>query len=264
MRLRDRMVGFVLLVVLLPWIRNVAVASDAKVDLAALEALTGRWIALRSELAGEQQAWQRQEGQWQREIGLLRREVAERRAALEADTAFLSGVEEAQSDLQVEKEKIEASLQLLDAVIGRHEALLRGWQMRVPPSLQPEGGVGFRALPANDAIAMQTGVLRRLQTVLVLYTQIETLQNNIHLVRELIDLAGVQREAAVLYIGLARGFAVSASGDWAAIGVPGDHGWVWQDMHAEAPRIRLAIRTLEREAEAQLVPLLWALAGEGQ
>jgi multidrug efflux pump subunit AcrA (membrane-fusion protein) len=241
-----------------------AFAAEDKVDLAALEALTGRWIALRTQLAEEQQSWQRQQRHWEREISLLRREVTERRAALDTDSVFLSGVEEAQSDLQGETAALDASMQGLESVVSRHEAYLRVWLSRIPPGLAPELGAGFRMLPQNAAAASRTGVLRRLQAVLSLYTQIETLQNNLHLTRALLDVAGVQREVDILYFGLGHGFAVSASGDWAAVGTPSGDGWQWQEVRPEAARIRLAIRTVQRDAEAQLVPLLWSMPGGGR
>lgn len=236
--------------------------GDGAVDLASLEALTGRWIALRAELAEERQSWERQERHWQRELALLEQEIASRRDMLDADSTYLDDVERAQARLLAERDAAESALQALGSQLARHEMHLRAFAPLVPQSLLGELGTGFRALPANDAAAARAGVLRRLQTVLALYTQIESLQNNIHAVQELITLNGQQREVDVVYIGLARGFAVSGGDDWAAIGEPTVAGWQWQEMSAEAGRIRRAIRVLQREGDIQLIPLLWGMSGE--
>ena len=255
--------------VLLVGISGLAGADEALVagdknDLVALEALTGRWIGLRSELAAERQTWQRQQAHWQREIDLLQQEIRVRRTRLDADADFLTAVEQTQADISGEKDAVESSLHALGAVVGRHEMLLRAWEPLVPQGLLPELGVGFGALPANDAAAARAGVLRRLQTVLALYTQLETLHNTIHVVRELVDVDGLEREAEILYLGLARGFAISAGDAWAAVGTPTAEGWIWQEESGQAASIRLALRVLERDAAAQFVPLLLEVGQEVQ
>ncbi len=233
-------------------------------DLASLEALTGRWISLRAELAAEQQSWTRQEQQWQRELGLLEQEISARQQALDADASYLDDFEEVQARMLAEREHTEAALRELGVLLEKHELSLRAFEPLVPASLAGELGTGFRALPANDTAAARAGVLRRLQTVLALYTQIESLQNNLHVVRELIMVNGQQREADVLYVGLARGFAVSARDDWAAIGTATQAGWRWNPAPAEAAAIRAALRTIQREGEVELVPLLWEIMQEVQ
>ena len=229
--------------------------------MAALEALSGRWIALRSELAQERQNWERQERHWKRELALLDQEITSRRATLDADESFLDDVEQTQARLLAERDAAEAELHALGVVLERHEVQLRSFAPYVPDSLLGELGTGFQALPTNEAAATRAGVLRRLQTVLALYTQIESMQNNHHVVRELITIDDVQREVDVLYVGLARGFAVSGRNEWAAIGVPTATGWQWHETPVEASHIRSAIRMLQREGDIELVPLLWQLGG---
>ncbi len=238
--------------------------KEGKVDIVGLEALAGRWIALRAELAAERQAWARQERHWEREIALLEQEIAKRREALAEDTTFLRDVERDQADVLAEKEAATSALQELAIVVGQHEGRIRDFEALIPEGLRAELGRGFGALPEHDAAAERMGVLRRLQTVLALYTQIESLQHNMHFVRELIAYGEQQREVDVLYIGLSRGFAVSPKGDWAAIGIPTDGGWQWQEATDEASSIRLAIQVMQREADVQLVPLLLGVAEEGR
>jgi hypothetical protein len=66
----------------------------------------------------------------------------------------------------------------------------------------------------------------------------------------------------VLYIGLARGFAVTPDSDWAAIGVPDEAGWAWTPAPSNAGMIRKAIAVVNRQQTAQLVELPLQVAGE--
>ena len=65
-----------------------------------------------------------------------------------------------------------------------------------------------------------------------------------------------QRDMDVLYLGLARGYAVSSDDEHALIGTPGPAGWSWRSAPDEAKRIRQAIRLANDNAEIRLVTLL--------
>lgn len=236
-------------------------ANESK-DIASLESLAGRWIDLRAELAAEKQAWMRQERKWNQEIALLEKEIATLGEARAQDESFLADREQEQADLLAEKEAATAALDDLEKAVAQHEANIRSFEILVPESLRTDLDTGFRALPRDDEAASRLGVIHRLQTVLALYTQIESLQNELHLVRELIPAPSGKREVDVLYLGLSRGFAVSSGSDWAAIGRPTEAGWQWEETIEEASRIRLAIDVKQREADVQLVPLLLGLSGE--
>lgn len=255
-----KFVGSVAVILVLPSLllageQGVDGEAAARFDVGAFERLTGHWIGLRSELAREQQEWQRQQQHWQREIALLEREIITRGEVIAADTQQLSGFEQVHTDALAQKEQIDVTLRDLEVVLGRHELRLREWEGWIPAGLRADIGSGFRALPGNAAAASRMGVLRRLQTVLALYTQIETLQNNLHVVREMLEVGEARREVDVLYLGLARGLAVSASDDWAATGRPVESGWVWEPDPGQAANIRLALRVLQRDAVVQIVPL---------
>ncbi len=224
-------------------------------DLTALDALTGRWLAVRTQLAEERRSWQEQEAHAKREIALLEAEQQRRTAELAESRTFMSDVEQERASVLGRKDQIDAEFERLEGLVLSSEAALRAWEDRIPAGLRQQVAAGFAALPRNAASARRTGLSRRLQTVVGLYTQIEALQNGVHVSQEILEPQGVRREVSVLYIGLARGFAVSRGGDWAALGFPGAQGWEWTPAPEAAGEIRLAISIVNREEVAQLVDL---------
>ena len=233
-------------------------------ELQTLDGLVGRWMALRTTLAEETREWEERRRQWEDEISLLEKEAeALQRERVDGDT-FASSFETKRAEALARKERMEMELRKLRAGLDRAEADLRRWNGRIPASLRPPLASGFAALPATQKQADKQPLVRRAQTVVALYTQIETLQNQFHAVRETLDVEGTRRQVDALYLGLARAFAVSPGNDWAAVGVPSDSGWAWTPAPGEEDAVRLAINVLNRQATAQWIPLPLQVAKEVQ
>ena len=99
-------------------------------------------------------------------------------------------------------------------------------------------------------------MLRRLQLVIALYTQIENLQHNIHVTKDVLPTdAGTKKEVDVLYLGLSRGFAVSRDNKWAAVGIPDVNGWQWAPDNTIAKQVEEAVAIFNRKQTAELVSL---------
>jgi len=229
-------------------------AGEARDDLDTLDALVERWLALRATIAEEKREWEARREQWEEEIALLEREAGTLKKEMDEGDTFASSVEKKRAEALARKERMESELQKLRAVLDRAETDLRRWRERIPPALMASV-TGFDALPATQTEAGKRPLTKRAQTVAALYTQIETLQNRFHAARETLDVAGTRRQVDVLYIGLARAFAVSPANDWAAVGVPADAGWTWTLSVEDAQSVRRAIDVLSRRETAQLVTL---------
>lgn len=229
-------------------------AAQRQDALGELDALVERWMALRTTMAEEKRDWEARREQWAEEIALLEREAATLKEEIDAGHTFASSVETKRAAVLARKERMEAERRKLRAVLDRAETDLRRWRERIPPALMASV-TGFDALPATQTEAGKRPLTKRAQTVAALYTQIETLQNRFHAARETLDVAGTRRQVDVLYIGLARAFAVSPANDWAAVGVPADAGWTWTLSVEDAQSVRRAIDVLSRRETAQLVTL---------
>jgi hypothetical protein len=236
--------------------------TPSRTDLETLDGLVGRWMTLRTTIAEEKREWEARRTQWEEEIALLEREAAALKKEIDEGGAFASSVERDRAVVLARKAGMERELEALRGVLDRAETDLRGWQERIPPGLRGPLNTGFGALPATQEEADRLPLTKRAQTVAALYTQIETLQNRFHAGRETLEMDGTRRQVDVLYLGLARAFAVSPANDWAAVGAPTGAGWTWERATEDADTIRRAIEVLNRKVTAQLVTLPAQVAGE--
>jgi hypothetical protein len=233
--------------------------------LETLESLVGQWSDLRLTLAEEERGWEEQRRYLVREIDLLRKEQEVLGEALRDAADAGDAVDEEHLAQLRARDRLQEILEALPPMIDLAEASLRAWPARLPPALRVSLDPAFRLLLDDDRDARGTSYGARLQRVVALYGEIEKLQNNIHVVKELLPVGdGVYREVDVCYLGLARAFAVSADDDWAAVGTPSDQGWVWEERVALAPRVRQAIAVCRREREVDTVILPLAVQGEAR
>lgn len=248
------------------WLAAPALAGEAPpaAELRTLDGLVGHWMALRTTLAEEKREWDERRRQWEDEIALLEKEVETLRREREDGDSFASSLEAKRAVALARTERTKAELRQLRPVLDRAEADLRRWQERIPEGLRSPLAAGFAALPETQKQADKLPLARRAQTVAALYAQIETLQNQFHSVCETLDVEGIRRQVDVLYMGLARAFAVSAGNDWAAVGVPSNSGWSWTPAPGEATAIRRAMDMVNRKTPAQLVVLPLQVAEEVQ
>jgi hypothetical protein len=248
-----------IVLILLSIVRLCPVAPASETNAPAvhtLEQLVAEYVTLRSLIADETRNWREQERTWKAEIELLKTEEKSIQKDIDESRDFETSFQETRAQLLDRKETLKAVLTGIQPHVERAEAELKTWQKQIPPSLLPGLNKAFAELPASREDAARLSLTRRIQLVVALFTQIETLQHNIHSARELLNPgSGSQREMDVIYVGLARGFAVSADNRVAAIGTPTPTGWVWLSSDALAPDIRRTIRLFNKETTAELVNL---------
>lgn len=230
-------------------------ALGDEVKLGDLNGLVGQWMSLRTALADESREWTARESQWQEEIALLEQEAGTLQKELDETREFSSSVEKTRSVVLARQEQGKKELKELQEVLARAEADLRKWKKQLPSGLRENLAAGFRLLPAGRDEAENLPLTKRAQTIVVLYTQIESLLNEFHGVSETLELDGVRRQVNVLYMGLAVGMAVSPTGDWAAVGIPGESGWGWTPVLDQAEAYARAMDIFNRQETAQLVEL---------
>ncbi|HSV99991.1 MAG TPA: DUF3450 family protein [Sedimentisphaerales bacterium] len=233
-----------------------AAAPAPMVSVSDLDALVGRWMDLRSAIADEKRSWQARQEQWQEEIRLLEAEKKKLRDDLEEFNRVASSAEQDRAGVLARKEAMAGALKDLHPVFDRAETRLRTWEPLVPVPLREGLAKGLTALPATQPQADKQPLTERGQRTATLYTVIESLHHECHATQEILDTgAGQRRQVDVLYLGLARGFAVSTDDQWAAVGTPCEGGWVWQSRPEIARQVREALQVLNRQKTARLVTL---------
>ena len=217
-----------------------------------LEGLTARWVDLRQEISSEERVWQEQKARLQDEINLLLKE----KAILEED---LAEMQKRKSSHEAERAKLiqskEISQDALDKVLpalSRYEANLKKWRKLLPPSLSSPLDKLFDKLE----MGREQSVSQRLQFILSLWGEIERLQSNVHVVKEIIRTnSGREREFEIIYLGLTQGYCVSEDGKFAGIGRPAKDGWVWKWCPQIANEVRKGIDFYKHEKIAEFVKL---------
>jgi hypothetical protein len=221
-----------------------------------LETLVGRWVDLRAQADSEQRGWASQSAQWRQEMGLLETEQARLNQQLAALEQTGESQQELRANLMERRESLASALLQVDAHLTRLQPGLAALLPLVPEPLLTED-LKTALLPAVAAVPPAggaPGAARRIQQLLGALQEVERLHNAVHTVKALIALPGEpRRQMDVVYIGLARGFAVTADGGTAAAGTPAVDGWHWRPVPALASDIRLLIRIASREVPPALV-----------
>jgi hypothetical protein len=234
-------------------------------SLSTLEGLVDTWTRLRKEIATEKREWSEQKTFLQAEIDLLRQEAANLSGEITEFREFSSSEEqEIEQDLEI-KENLTAILNDLEPVLTRLESDLRAQLSRIPHPLRPGFESVVAAFPDANARPVSVRVVDRIQALAGALIHLEDLHPQLHVVREVLeDDSGTRREMEVLYLGLARAFAVSTSNDWAGVGVPTPDGWRWSARPELIPTIRSAIEMAQQRLSADFLYLPFSLHEKGE
>lgn len=227
-------------------------AEDA--PLTTLEALVKQWVGLRSQIAEEQQGWKQKQQQWQREIALLDKENQQLDDAIAHAAQYEAAKESQIADQLARNETLLQIQQAIDPILIKKVAELANLRPRIPDTLLSDTFKDTcRELSAQTK---SIAPARRLQLLTLTLSEIETLRNQSHYTRELIQLEPAQRrEMDVVYLGLARGFALSPDNATAAIGISTATGWEWTEASGIAKDVRELVRILNTEVPPSLVSL---------
>ncbi len=229
-------------------------AQPESVD--TLEGLVGEWVALRRQIESEQQAWKQKSRQLMLELDLLEKEEKQLDAQIEQARSFEADKESRTAEQLAKKTEFANSLAKIDPIVERTIAAIKEISRRIPVSLQSaqlekmissfEADKGRSSDPA-----------RRLQLTLSALHEIGQLQNSIHVTRELLTIEGEpqRREMDVIYLGLARAYAVSPDDRVAAIGSLSGTSWKWVVNSDIGASVRQMVSEHLEEAPPTLVTL---------
>ncbi len=232
-----------------------AFANEHPADLRSFDALVAKLTDLRGEIAAEKRLWREQRPQWQREIALLTVERERLQTELDQYREERSDAVERREGMLRRQTELQAVRERIASAVRRAEIGLRAIEPLIPPALRSNLDEAYRQLPENDREAADTSLTRRLQRVLALYSGIQRMQTEIQTARAMVELPDERREMDVMYLGLSRAYAISPDAGVAAVGRPGEDGWIWERADGFESRIRDAIAVYSRELPARLVEL---------
>ena len=227
------------------------ISSAQASDLNSLEELVGQWVGLRKEIAEGQQAWMRQEKQWQQEILLLEEESRQLDEMIEREKQLSLDKEDVVAGQLERKDELTKVVADVGLVTDRATARLSEIVQFIPKSLQSENILrGCRQSSGGRDSLPST---RRLQYLVAVLSEIESIQHSSHVVQELIEGDEGRREMDVVYLGLACGFAVSPDSSVAAVGRPSASGWKWAESQGFAPEVRKLVSIKQQKLPPAIV-----------
>lgn len=240
-------------------------ADDPAKSLATLEGLVNTWTRLRAEIASEKREWAEQRKFLLAERDLLRGEVDRLSGEIARFREFSTAEEREREELLQQVETLSATLEDLEPVLTRLEERIRSLSSGMPSPMQSDFESIVAGFPEVDAETSSSRVVDRMQSVASALVFVEELHPQLHVVREMLEVGeDSRREMDVLYIGLARAFAVSGSNDWAGVGTPTPSGWVWNARPELASTIRNAIEISRQRGSAAFLELPFSLLNVGE
>lgn len=243
------------------------VAEDTATSLSTLEGLVNTWARLRTEIASEKREWAQQQKFLLAERDLLRGEVDRLSEEISRFREFSNTEEQEREALLQQRQSLSATLVKLEPILTGLESRIRSQSAQVLSAMQSDFASIVAGFPKVDADTNTSRVVDRMQSLASTLVFLEELHPQLHLGREVLeDGEDSRREMDVLYIGLARAFAVAMSNDWAAVGVPGRSGWIWDARPELASTIRSAIEITRQRRSSEFLELPFALLemGEGK
>lgn len=215
-----------------------------------------KWMQARATIASEKRVWSRQREHLENETALLNRSVDALKKERDRVAAKQTESEDALTPLRAKKKQLQVEQKSLAEIIETSEAALRDLKAFIPQDLQRSLATPLPELPAKLEDAEDMALTERARRVVALLTHLESIQNTCHVTQKMLTSEkGERRQVDVLYVGLARGFAVSQTNDWAAIGTPQRYEWHWHELPDLAGTVRNAIAIAQKQETAALVNL---------
>ena len=230
-------------------------ADEERHDVPSIESyetLVRKLIDLRKEAAMEMLEWDEEKALLQQEYLLLEKEKVLLQKEFEVFEQTATSREKGRADLLTKKERYEELLDAFPPVLDKAEVALIQQSKKVPESLLKPFFRQFEKLKNTKELS----IAQRLQLILGLYGELEQLNSEVHLVKELIKTdTGREREFDVIYIGLSRGYCISSDDKIAGVGRIGSSGVLWEWSPGAAASIRKGINVYKQTGVAEFVLL---------
>lgn len=225
-------------------------ATAADEPARQVQDLVQQWTGLARQQQQLQAAWQQDEPVLRQQLLLLQREAAELESVVQTSTQQQDEVEQRRLDLLQEQTRFEQDQAGLERVLERTVLSLRGLHPRLPPPLH---AAWQGELPRLDDARLSAG--ERLRIVLDLLRQLDSFEQKLTLHESVLPVAeGQDWLVQQVYLGLARGWYLSADGRFAGAGAATAEGWRWQPLD-DAAEVAVLLEVLQRRRSPALVDL---------
>ncbi len=224
--------------------------SAADNDKAArLEALVSQWVGLERQADTLKAQWQQRELLMRQRIELLTLQKKNLQERLSDKTTAQTQVQEVRAQLLAKQGELEQHQAQLEQVLDGFQGTFTEIALRLPPPLQTQ----WQSLLSSLNTAR--GSTGRLDLYLEMLSAVEQFEKQVSQHQDVLELNGRQVLVKQIYLGIGRGWYVSADGQYAGVGKPDSEGWQWQSRPGLALQIKNVLAVLDQPERAELLPL---------
>lgn len=222
-------------------------------DPIASRELIRQWVQTERLLSEEKNTWKVEKQRMQDLLDLYQKELKLLNEEIQKAGASAGLVDDRKGKLESELKAYRDAQRLLSDTLSRLLPRARSIITSLPTPLQEELTADVDFLNSPEAMAKPREVLKSMLAVL---TSAGRFNRSITIAEETRKLSdGKKTTVDVLYLGLARAYFTTSSGDTSGIGTPGKGGWEWQDKPELADDVRRAIAVYKKDEQPQLIQL---------
>lgn len=234
--------------------------EPAAIDPTATRELIRQWVLTERLVSEEKSTWQVEKKQMQELLDLYQKELKLLNEELSKAGGSVGMVDEQKETYQKELKEYRDAQSLMTETLARLLPRVRSLIPRLPHPLQDDIAADTDLLNAPNSLEKPRDVLKSMLAVMAASSRFN---RSITVVEETrTTTGGVKRIVDVVYLGLARAYYASESGDTAGIGIPGKDGWQWQPKPELAKDVRRTIAVYRKESQPQLIKLPISLTDE--
>lgn len=213
-----------------------------------------KWIETQQIISHERNDWQQGREILVSRLELVQREVALLEEKIKQAEASVAEADKKRAELVAENDLLKADGSNLAVSVGEMESRILRLVRQLPEPMQGKLSPLTQRVPADTAES-RVSVAERFQNVLGILNEVNKQNGEITVSYEVRELAnGRPSEVRALYVGLAQGYYVSASGE-AGVGTPTADGWAWKPSAILAKDVLNALEILQGKQTPAFVPL---------
>jgi len=228
-------------------------AADDGLDSA--RATLEKWVETRRVISQEKLAWATSRETLADRITLVDREIATLRTRIAETSTSVTAADTQGAGLRDQNALLKGASASLKDLITTLEERTKQLLPRLPEPIRERVKPLSQRFP-DDPATSTTSIGERFQNVVGVLNEINKFNGEITLASEVRQLPdGTSSEVTALYLGIAQGYYVNASGTIAGVGTGTGDAWGWTPANEAAPRIAEAIAILKNEQVASFVKL---------
>ncbi len=214
-----------------------------------------RWVETRRLISRERQDWTLGREVLEDRIAMVQGEIASLRERIAAAEDGIHETDDKRAELEQRNESLRADAEALSERVVGLETRTRRLLPRLPDPLRERVRPLSQRFPANPG-GTQASLSERYQNVVGILNAVNDFQGQICVASEVLALAdGTSAEVAALYVGIGKGYYVTADDGAAGVGDAHAGTWGWTPADASAAEIRRAIQIMENTEPAAFVSL---------